>query len=339
MSEARALLASLAAAYGAELNATLRRQVAEIQPPELATMLGYALGWQGRDGQEIEGSGGKRMRPYLLLLITEAAGGEWRQALPAAAAVELLHNFSLAHDDIQDQSETRHGRPSLWVAWDQARAINAGDSLLGLAFHCLATLREPCGAELTLRCWAELNDALRELTRGQQLDLSFERAAHIDEASYMGMIAGKTAALLAASATMGALIARSPRAAAYGEFGRQLGLAFQIRDDILGVWGESAQTGKSPHDDLRQKKKSLPIIIGLSREAELRQLFARAQLNEAAVRRAVILLERCGAREAAEAAEARHTAAALAALEQARPAGEAGQLLRRLPAALLGRAR
>ena len=331
------MLATIKARYDTKLDAALRQAVADIEPPELATMLSYAFGWVDAAGTPTNHIGGKRLRPYLLLLCNEAAGGDWHDALPAAAAVELLHNFSLVHDDIQDHSATRHQRPSMWAAWDRARAINAGDSLLGLAYQCLSELGEMHTPNVVLPCWAQLNGALRELTRGQHLDINFEQAPSVDEATYYSMIIGKTAALLAAAAQMGALLAFDERDEHYGEFGRQLGLAFQIRDDILGIWGDSAVTGKSSSDDLRHKKKSLPTVIGLAREAELCAIFAQPRLTDDEVAQAVALLERCGAREYAEAAEARHGDAALAALERAQPQGEAGDWLRRLPAALLGR--
>ena len=331
------MLTAIKARYSAKLDAALQQAVKNIEPSELAMMLSYAFGWVDADGAPTNHIGGKRLRPYLLLLCNEAAGGDWHDALPAAAAVELLHNFSLVHDDIQDDSATRHQRPSMWATWDRARAINAGDSLLGLAYQCLSELGEMHAPAVVLPCWVQLNSALRELTRGQHLDLSFERAMSVDEATYYTMIAGKTAALLATAARLGALLALDSRDEQYCEFGRQLGLAFQIRDDILGIWGDSAITGKSSSDDLRHKKKSLPTVIGLAREAELRVIFAQPRLADGEVERAMELLDRCGAREYAEAAEARHSDAALAALERARPQGEAGDWLRRLPAALLGR--
>ncbi len=331
------MFTQLSQRYGAPLLAFLQRATESIEPRELATMLRYALGWVDAQATPVQGFGGKRLRPHLLLLCNEAAGGNWQEALSAAAAIELLHNFSLVHDDIQDDSATRHQRPSVWATWDRARAINAGDSLLGLAHSTLLQLRNVHPPTRVLRCWEILNDALRELTRGQHLDLSLEKATTLNESSYQSMIAGKTVALLAAAAQMGALLADSIQEEHYRQFGRELGFAFQIHDDILGIWGNSTITGKPNNDDLRQKKKTLPIIHGLQREAELRSIFAQPQLGAGDIARARNILERCDARALAEAAAAQHSQSALAMLERAQPQGEAGTLLRALPSTLLQR--
>lgn len=331
------MLEAIQARYGSQLDEVLRKAVADIKPTELELMISYAFGWVDASGTPTNHTAGKRLRPYLLLMCCEAAGGKWGDALPAAAAVELMHNFSLVHDDIQDHSTIRHQRPSLWAMWDRARAINAGDSLLGLTYHCLSTLEKTHPPNIVLACWKELNNALRELTRGQHLDIQFENTLAVNEASYYSMIEGKTASLLAAASRLGALLANDGKYMQYGEFGRQLGLAFQIRDDILGIWGNSEVTGKSTSDDLRHKKKSLPTIYGLSHEEELSKLFCKDLLTNDDVGQAMKLLERCGAREYAEAAEIRHGNASLTALERAQPKGRAGKWLRGFPSALLGR--
>lgn len=140
--------------------------------PELRSMLTYHMGWEGEGaGPEAQG---KRIRPLLVLLSTQAAGGDWREALPAAAAVELLHNFSLIHDDIQDRSELRRGRPTVWVKWGIAQAINAGDVMFTQAFHALQNLDRSLPADATLEALRVLQQVCLQLTEGQYLDLSYE---------------------------------------------------------------------------------------------------------------------------------------------------------------------
>ncbi len=231
--------------------------------PELRHMLAYHLGWEG------EGSGpeaqGKRIRPLLLLLACEAAGGDWSNALPAAAAVELLHNFSLIHDDIQDNSPLRHGRDTVWVKWGIAQAINAGDLMFTIAHQSMLALQPAFPAEIVLRGSRILHDTCVELTRGQYLDLAFETRPEVSLDDYWSMIAGKTGALLGACARIGALLggAGENEQTACQTFGVNLGLAFQVQDDLLGIWGDASQTGKSTESDLVAGKKSLPVVYGL----------------------------------------------------------------------------
>ncbi|MEN4040791.1 MAG: polyprenyl synthetase family protein, partial [Anaerolineaceae bacterium] len=213
--------------------------------PELRAMLRYHLGWEG------EGSGpeaqGKRIRPLLVLLTTHAAGGEWQRALPAAASVELIHNFSLIHDDIQDQSSLRRGRPTLWVKWGVAQAINAGDLMFTQAFYSLTNLSGLIQPEDVVDALRLLQDTCIELTKGQFMDLWNEQEVSLPIDSYWPMVGGKTAALLACCTQLGAIVAgaSSERCKAFRNFGYQLGLAFQVQDDWLGIWGEAARPGKS----------------------------------------------------------------------------------------------
>lgn len=332
------MLSELQKRYAAPLDEFLRTVVSSIKPEELNLMQCYAFGWVDEIGQPMQNMSGKRLRPYLLLLCCEAAGGDWQRAIPAAAAVELLHNFSLVHDDIQDQSTMRHNRPSIWARWGQAKAINVGDSLLGLAFHTLHELRDSSSPETVLAACQDLNGALRELTRGQHLDLQFEKMITVDEDEYISMIEGKTAALFATSAKMGARLAQHRQHDQFAEFGRCLGIAFQIRDDILGIWGESDAMGKSSADDIRNRKKSLPNIRGMQREPDFARLFQQETLSDAEVDRARILLNRCGARPYAEAVEKQFGNAAIQAISAIEMDPVAGNWLKNLPADLLGRA-
>jgi geranylgeranyl diphosphate synthase, type I len=270
--------------YASELDATMR-ELAALVPHEasgLDVMVQYPFGWVDESGQPYAGMAGKRIRPMFLLLCAEAAGGDWHQALYAAAAVEYLHNFSLIHDDIQDDSPLRHNRPTVWKIWGIANAINAGDVLFSLAFTALQKLREAgIPPEVILEIWGIFNRTNLELTRGQHLDMQFEHRPNVPIDDYISMIKGKSAALLATCAQMGALIATHDEALSrrYAEFALNMGVAFQIRDDILGIWGDAAVTGKSTATDILSKKKSLPVLFGLERSHSLSKFTRNPSCN------------------------------------------------------------
>jgi len=231
-------------------------------PLEFETMIKYPLGWVQESGDQYEGETGKRVRPILLFACTHAAGGDWKQASFAAAAVEILHNFSLVHDDIQDDSPTRHNRPTVWQVWGMPMAINVGDAMFALAYRAIELLDQtPLDADTRLHVQRVFNRTILELTRGQYLDMKFERRDDVTVDEYVSMVRGKTAALLAGTAEIGALIAGAdaPAAEAYARFGLDMGIAFQIRDDILGIWGDADVTGKSAATDIVAKKKSVQI--------------------------------------------------------------------------------
>ena len=215
------------------LRATLIR-TDEDSLAELHHMLSYHLGMAG------EGSGksarGKRIRPQILLLTNAAAGGNWEKALPAAVAVELIHNFSLIHDDIQDRSATRRGRTTLWELEGEAQAINTGDAVFALARLGAQRLRDrDIKPEAVLQAMRILDQACLDLTIGQHLDIDFENRSSVAVADYMSMIEGKTGALVASACEVGAVVGGSDPAQveAYREFGRNVGLAFQMYDDLL----------------------------------------------------------------------------------------------------------
>jgi geranylgeranyl diphosphate synthase type I len=232
---------------------------------ELHNMLAYHLGWEG------EGAGpkarGKRIRPLLLLLTTASKAEDWHRALPCAAAVELVHNFSLIHDDIQDKSPLRRGRPTIWKRWGIPQAINAGDSLFALAHTALQYLNDSIPYAVKLRAHQIIPQACLTLTQGQYLDLAYEQKGELSTSDYWPMIRGKTASLLATCTELGALIggAGEKEINIYRTFGECIGLAFQIYDDILGIWGDSALTGKSTESDLLTGKKSLPVLYALEK--------------------------------------------------------------------------
>lgn len=234
----------------------------------------YHHGWRTPDLQEKVWQPGKLLRPTLLLLATEVAAGQAgrdpqeaaHQAIPAALAVELIHNFSLIHDDIEDGDEERHHQPTLWKLWGVPQAINTGDGVFAQARLQLWRLPERgVPAETVLAVAARLDATSIELCEGQYLDMSFEGRRDVTVAMYLDMIGRKTAALMECAAAMGAQIGAPDDAALsarLGSFGRALGMGFQVRDDMLGIWSAAA-LGKSEAGDLRQKKMSLPIIAAL----------------------------------------------------------------------------
>lgn len=236
--------------------------------PGLSDMLVYHMGWKG-PGAGVEAEG-KRIRPLLVLLTCEAVGGDWHTALPAAAAVEILHNFSLIHDDIEDQGILRRGRHTVWKMWGVPLAINAGDTLFTLAFQALGKLQQTCSDPVVLQTYHIFIDACLQLTGGQHLDISNEQVEIISLAEYWTMISGKTAALLSACTRLGALIggANEDQVEKFGRFGYNLGLSFQVKDDWLGLWGDEKHTGKSTKSDLLTKKKTLPVVYALEQNLE-----------------------------------------------------------------------
>ncbi|MDH3942975.1 MAG: polyprenyl synthetase family protein [Anaerolineae bacterium] len=264
---------------------------------ELQSMLRYHMGWEGEGaGREAQG---KRVRPILLLITTTTVDFDWRKALPAAAAVELVHNFSLIHDDIQDQSEQRRGRDTVWTKWGIAQAINAGDSLFALAHISMQHLGEHISIERKVRASNILRRACLTLTQGQFLDLDYEARGDLDMKSYWPMITGKTASLLSACTEIGALISGEDDEIVhqFRRFGELVGLAFQVHDDYLGIWGDEAITGKSSASDLLTGKKSLPILFGLEQKAKFANRWNNGRIEANLVPELMKMLENEGARE------------------------------------------
>ncbi|MBS3750718.1 MAG: polyprenyl synthetase family protein [Anaerolineales bacterium] len=309
----------------------------DFQTGQLPEMLSYQLGWTG------EGAGsraqGKQIRPLLVLLTMKAGGGRWQAALPAASAVELLHNFSLIHDDIQDNSPTRRGRPSVWKRWGKAQAINTGDAMFALANRSLLDLSKSLNPRITLQACLVFQRTTLQLTQGQHLDLAFENEKQISLDQYWEMISGKTAALLGTAMELGALCAQVSRTRkeAFREFGLQLGLAFQVQDDILGIWGETEIIGKSNTSDLVTGKKTLPIIYGLAQGQSFSRRWKEGPIHPGQASDIARLLEDEGARAFAQKEADRLTKSALDALLRAKPEGKAGEALKELAKKLLKR--
>ena len=322
-----------------ELRSILRAPSAVVE--RLYDMMAYHLGWLDQSFRPSPADPGKRLRPLLCLLACQAAGGDWHRALPAAAAVELVHNFSLIHDDIEDNSLTRRGRPAVWALWGLAHGVNVGDTMLVLAHQALSRLEQHRVEHATiLVAMTTLDQTCQALCEGQYLDVTSEGDLRVTEVSYLEMISLKTAALIAAGTELGALIGGSGRDKQhYRRFGVELGLAFQMADDVLGIWGESARTGKPTGSDLLSRKMTLPVIYALQgREGkQLAALYTQPQLSDADVSRAIELLNRAGARQYVEQRAAEHELNALAALDAAHAQPRAAQHLRRVAASLARR--
>jgi geranylgeranyl diphosphate synthase type I len=304
---------------------------------ELRYILAYHMGWEG-PGAGLDARG-KRIRPMLVLLTTAAAGGDWKTALPAASAVELIHNFSLIHDDIEDNSSLRRGRPTVWKEWGIAQATNAGDALFALAHLELLRLSDSLPATAVIQAARSLNQTCLHLTQGQYLDLSYEQRLDLTEADYWPMIEGKTSALLAACTEIGAMIASAPAQAcqSYKLFGSSLGLAFQAQDDLLGIWGNAVLTGKSNESDLVTGKKTLPVLFGLSKKGAFYHRWLQGSISPQEAPLIANLLAEEGAQEYTMQQVDLLTDQAIHALSSAHPQGEAGAALAELANQLLHR--
>lgn len=304
----------------------------------LKEMLSYHLGWDvDINRSEVQG---KRIRPLLALLTCAACNdNRWEKALPAAAAVELLHNFSLIHDDIEDRSPLRRGRETVWKKWGDALAINAGDALFSLSYEALHILKETCSDKVVTQALRIMNTTCVKLTGGQHLDISYENERSIGLEDYWRMIEGKTAALISASVQLGALIggASDQTQQHLTEFGRSLGIAFQIQDDWLGIWGDAARTGKSTESDLLAGKKSLPIVFALQNKGKFAESWLAGPIQPDEVGYLANLLIEEGAKRYTEKQAENYTRQALQYLASANLTNEAGQALHELALMLLER--
>ncbi|HSU72048.1 MAG TPA: polyprenyl synthetase family protein [Micrococcaceae bacterium] len=266
--------------------------------PATRHVCGYHLGFWDSDGSPISGAG-KGIRPALALLSARAAGAGDEIGIPAALACELIHNFSLLHDDVMDQDTERRHRTTAWAQFGIPAAILAGDALCSLASELLAEAPSATTA-WAVRC---ITASTRRLIAGQAADLAFESRQEVDLAECLKMAGDKTAALMACSASLGAVLADAPSGLALGlaEFGEHLGLAFQLADDILGIWGNPERTGKPVLSDLRSRKKSVPVVYALQSNTaagdRLGELYARTDtLSEAELDQAAAMVEAAGGR-------------------------------------------
>lgn len=307
-----------------ELEAELKYVVGRASLP-LYDMMRYHMGWIDESGRTQKDTAGKRLRPILCLLACQTLGGQWRQALPVAAAIELVHNFSLIHDDIQDSSTERRGRPTVWYIWGQPQAINVGDCMHALALSSLLRLEETGTSHAKMvRAARILGEASLKLSEGQYRDLSYENHLNIKTDDYLSMISGKTAALFRCSLEIGAIIAtdNESQISHMRGYGQALGMTFQVHDDVLSIWGDEKTTGKSSASDIRSKKKTLPVIYALEKAKgadgkRLRQIYEKETIDAADIDDVMRLLNKADARGHAQATSMKYYHEAISELDAA----------------------
>jgi geranylgeranyl diphosphate synthase type I len=324
--EAAALLERTRALVDPEL-----RTAVESLPGSMRRIARYHFGWEHADGTPAAGHAGKAIRPALVLAAAAALGGPAARAaaVRAAAAVELVHNFTLLHDDVMDRDPTRRHRPTAWTVFGDADAILAGDALQALALRLLAEDPHPAAGPAAAR----LTACVVELCAGQHTDTDLEHRAPdevtLDEV--LAMAEAKTGALLGCACALGALYAGAgaEEVAALDGFGRQAGLAFQLIDDVIGIWGDPRHTGKPAGADLAARKKSLPVVAALSSgapaAAELAALYGKPHItgDSEGIARTALAVEQAGGRDWAQAEAADRMARAMQELARAIPDPEA----------------
>jgi geranylgeranyl diphosphate synthase, type I len=315
------------------------RAAVDTLPASLRRIAGYHCGWWDEEGRPVGASGGKAIRPVLALLSAAAAGGAPAAATPAAVAVELVHNFSLLHDDVMDGDRTRRHRATAWTVFGVGQAILAGDALLALAYDVVAGSGHP-GAAAGGRM---LNAAVLSLLDGQSADLAFEARGDVALGECVDMSRGKTAALLGCACALGATFAGAgtERVARLRDFGEQLGLAFQFVDDLLGIWGDPEVTGKPVYADLHHRKKSLPVVAALTSGTaagrELAAIYAGPPPSAADLVRAAELIDAAGGRAWCQAQADDLLGQALHHLRAARPRANASAELIEVARSLINR--
>ncbi|WP_420716663.1 family 2 encapsulin nanocompartment cargo protein polyprenyl transferase [Streptomyces sp. WM6368] len=310
----------------------LRRTV-ESLPGSMRRVAMYHFGWEHEDGSPAAGGAGKAIRPALVLAAAQALRGPYAgpadEAVKAAAAVELAHNFTLLHDDIIDKDVRRRGRATAWTVFGTPDAIITGDAMMALALRLLAEDPHPAAAAASARLAA----CIIELCAGQQADCAFEQRPEVSLDECLAMATAKTGALLGCACALGALYAGAgpEEVDAMDAFGREAGLAFQLIDDLIGIWGDPGHTGKPAGADLIARKKSLPVVAALTSGTaagkELAALYAGPMTGDD-VRRAADAVDRAGGRDWAQAEAADRMGRAVQQLSRAVPdLGAAGGLL------------
>ncbi len=293
--------------YRSAIDTELGLVFADRQSP-LYDMMRYHLGWIEEKGNLRESLAGKALRPTLCLLACEAINRDYNRALPAAAAIELVHNFSLIHDDIQDDDRERRHRHTVWSIWGKPQAINAGTAmhiLASLALSRLSNHNIPVTQQLHVR--RLIDESSLKLIEGQYLDIDYESRFDINVRDYINMIEKKTAALITCSLETGVLLGGDDNQLikSFRTVGRNLGLIFQIKDDILGIWGNKAKTGKPLGSDIRRRKKTLPVIYALDKGKEtqrkkLEDMYGNGLLNDNDVATFLTILESVHAQQYAQ---------------------------------------
>ena len=306
----------------------LRRAVATLSD-EIRPAAEYHLGWVDAAGLPLSTDGGKGIRPAFAILSAEVVGASAAIGVPGAVGVELVHNFSLIHDDVIDGDVERRHRATVWSLFGVGQAVVTGDALLTLGQQVILNSSMTLGSSVAAdpvnaaRAALHLADATAAMNSGQALDMAFEHHRSVTYEECLKMEGGKTGALLSCAASIGAVLAGADEVTveALGVFGMQLGLSFQAVDDLLGVWGDPATTGKATFADLRQHKKTLPvtaaIAVGGPGARELEDLLAIGELSDSDVARAAELVEALGGRQRATDQARESMEHALAALDVA----------------------
>jgi geranylgeranyl diphosphate synthase type I len=314
-------------------------------PKKLYDMMRYHLGWLDENHKPLDHYRGKRFRPILCLLTYYALSGVYDKAFPAAASIELIHNFSLIHDDIEDRDEERRHRPTVWKLWGDAQAINAGDGMHVFANLAALRLRDRNVTDYKIiEILLILNETVMTLCEGQYLDISYEKRLGVSTKEYLDMIYRKTGALIESSIVVGAVLATEDKMIVkeFSKFGRDLGMAFQIRDDIIGTWGETKDTGKPKGSDIENKKKTLPVIYTFEKctmeeKKKLERIYNKEKLGKEDVSFVIGLMEDKGAYDYSRKKASNYERNALAALKGLKLNREAEEKLIRLTQFLIKR--
>jgi len=315
--------------YRAEINKQLTGLITKREPVSMYDAGRYVLD-----------AGGKRIRPLLTILSCEAVGGKWKDALPAALAVEILHNFTLVHDDIMDASDSRRGRVTVHKKWNENVAILVGDALVAIAYHSLLETKCDRQSEITTL----FTDGLLEVCEGQTLDMEFEHNQNVTVDNYLCMIEKKTGALLKMSAAVGGVIGNADAEQLEGlrQFGGYLGLAFQIQDDLLDIEANTVKLGKPMHNDIKTGKRTY-LLLYAKEQAEkkhisiLQKVFNRSINNEKDIKKVLEIYSITKAAEAARKAVHHYTHKAEECLNRIPDSGNQRENLQLFARMLLGR--
>ena len=320
-------LPAMFARYKDRVEEELSRSMPLSEGADPYPLLRYHLGWANADGTPAGTpvSQGKALRPTLCMFACEALDQDPVRALPAAAALELIHNFSLVHDDIQDQDRERRHQSTVWSLWGVPKALVAGNAMHSIGdVTLLGTAKSGAPPDTALRVSRILTESYLEMIQGQCLDLAFETSTTITSENYLQMIAYKTGALIRSGLEIGALLATGDPGgetfSAFSRFGSSLGRAFQVRDDFLGIWGETGLTGKPAGNDIRRRKKSFPVVVAFEHAKgqdfeDLCRIYGQEELDDADVDRVLEVLDAVGAQDLSQTLTEASAGEALQALD------------------------
>ncbi|MBI9048432.1 MAG: polyprenyl synthetase family protein [Anaerolineaceae bacterium] len=316
MSELQRYLERRVPVIETDLQCFIEKSIPDSQS-DLRYMLQYHMGWVGIGAGKA--AQGKRIRPILALLCAELCNLSVDQVLPFCTAIELLHNFSLIHDDIEDGDEKRRGRETLWKIWGIPQAINTGDLLFSMAAKSMIRSIGKLPDHVIIAGIDAFHETCSQLTIGQHLDMKFEDMENIAPDLYLEMIGGKTAALLGYCSGIGSILSNADQEnrKLHFQFGQALGVAFQIQDDYLGIWGDIKVTGKANRSDLISRKKSFPILCGLAKQGKFYKVWNEmTTINTTDVEKLALLLEEEEIDQLVLAEVKRYTDSATALLKQ-----------------------